>query len=577
MLQPIAMSRWILFSMCAVAGLLLLACGWLVPAHLQAVDVGVLQQAGAGTPNLAARGLQYTREKNLGAAQMILQVAGKEHVPDRDQLGLAVGSLEGQHPAWMIWGGGTPRLEDLFATVVSRTNFVAEPITEFVVRLENREKALEILRASPRPIVQDLLRCRELTNTVLFPSSRSSSGQAFDAALSICGLLLEEDRLTPGLSNAMDTMISAARHGNTQPLEQALMDFMSLGERMDWGQLAAFTGQIRDAATLDLLASQARKAGDQLPVLFSAVALSGRPGDTAQFLKTYSQTGLVDLGASLRYGVGGLDELLGNNQRLANPPLRERLTAAYHPAAAFFNFAAGYAWRIPWLAMTVKWLFYLAAGFLIAMSFHFAKPAVSSLELPLQVRGFHVAREFLFALGFLFVVLLLTEPFLGQESQKVEHHFQLRLPMAGGAVPAGKPAVTSPFMKNQNVLIMLMFFVLQGLLYTMCVVKLAEIRRQNVAPRIKLKLLENEDHLFDAGLYLGFLGTIVSFILSSLSVQQFSLMVAYSSTSFGILFVSFFKICHLRPARRKLVMESEQETAETYAAPAADPTYATHS
>ena len=33
---------------------------------------------------------------------------------------------------------------------------------------------------------------------------------------------------------------------------------------------------------------------------------------------------------------------------------------------------------------------------------------------------------------------------------------------------------------------------------------------------MKLKLLENEDHLFDAGLYLGFVGTIISLILVSL-------------------------------------------------------------
>jgi hypothetical protein len=109
---------------------------------------------------------------------------------------------------------------------------------------------------------------------------------------------------------------------------------------------------------------------------------------------------------------------------------------------------------------------------------------------------------------------------------------------------------------------MLLFFVIQGLLYIACVVKLAEIRRQRVPTRMKLKLLENEDHLFDAGLYLGFLGTIVSFILYSLiHAQQFSLMVAYSSTSFGIIFVSFFKIFHLRPARRKLLLEAELENS----------------
>src|SRR5207244_1978958 len=95
-----------------------------------------------------------------------------------------------------------------------------------------------------------------------------------------------------------------------------------------------------------------------------------------------------------------------------------------------------------------------------------------------------------------------------------------------------------------------------------CLVKLAEIRRQRVASRIRLRLLENEDHLFDAGLYLGFVGTIISLILVSMGVVKFSLMAAYSSTSFGIIFVSIFKIFHLRPARRKLLLESEAEAAE---------------
>jgi hypothetical protein len=105
---------------------------------------------------------------------------------------------------------------------------------------------------------------------------------------------------------------------------------------------------------------------------------------------------------------------------------------------------------------------------------------------------------------------------------------------------------------------MLLFFVLQALLYIACLVKLAEIRRQRVPARMKLKLLDNEDHLFDAGLYLGFVGTIISLILVSLGLfKQPSLMAAYSATSFGIIFVSLFKIVHLRPARRRLLMEAE--------------------
>ena len=132
--------------------------------------------------------------------------------------------------------------------------------------------------------------------------------------------------------------------------------------------------------------------------------------------------------------------------------------------------------------------------------------------------------------------------------------------MTGGAVPAGIAGIKQTIMNPTILLTLLVFFVLQALLYMSCLVKLAEIRRQQVPPRMKLKLLENEDHLFDAGLYLGFVGTIVSLIIASMGLVKFSLMAAYSSTSFGIIFVVIFKIFHLRPARRKLLLEAEAGT-----------------
>jgi hypothetical protein len=141
--------------------------------------------------------------------------------------------------------------------------------------------------------------------------------------------------------------------------------------------------------------------------------------------------------------------------------------------------------------------------------------------------------------------------------------------MAGGPAPVALASLTPMIMNPIILLTLLLFFVLQTLIYVACLLKLAEIRRQAVPPRMKLRLLENEDHLFDAGLYLGFVGTIVSLIIASLGLVQFSLMAAYSSTSFGIIFVCVFKIFHLRPARRKLLLEAD--AAEAYAASKAAP------
>ncbi len=552
--------------MCAVPALLLLACGLLVPAHLRAVDASVLQKAGRNSASLIQQGITLVKQNNLGSAQLLLQAAQAEGCPDRLGLGLIITNLAAQHPHWAVWGGGDARLDRLFDSDLHLPKSGSEPFTDFVVREENRTVLLELLRASPLPEVQALLRCRALTNTVIFSPSQSASGQALDTALATCGLLLERGHLSGGLSNEVFGLAAASNlGGDPQRLEQVLLDLMSLGQRFNWGQLAAFVEQIRDAETLRLLTNLARKSDGQLPVLFAVAQVSGRPDQVAAYLMNFSQTGLDDLGASLRFGAGGVNELLRRNLRLHTSRIAWS-NAESGPLGGILSSAADLCWRMPRLGLTLKWLLYLAAGFLMAAALHYARPAATALEQPLQVRGFHLAREMLFALGFLLVVLLLSEPFLARESQRVEFPFRLRLPMVGSVVPAGTSGVHHSIMNQLSLLTLLLFFVLQALIYTACLVKLAEIRRQELPSRLKLKLLENEDHLFDAGLYLGFAGTIVSLILVSLGVIQPSLMAAYSSTSFGIIFVSVFKIFHLRPARRTLLLEAEAESADSLAA-----------
>ena len=571
------MHRSVWFLICAIFGLLLLICGLSVPAHLRAVDARILQKAGTNTPGLIADGLALVNEKKLGAAQLIAQAAQRKGFTDEERLTTAVEDLARQHPGWVAWGGPEPPFESIFQNDARMHADGSEPFTEYVLRLENRERVLQFLQASPQPGVLELLRTRGVTNTFIFPPSQSASGQAFDAALSVTGLLLEDGHFTPALSNAVYTLAWQATHGaSSQPFEQALVDIMALGQRFNWGRLAVFVRQIENTDTLRRLANFVRKAGAQMPTLFAAVHLSGEPAEVAEYLVNFSQTGLDDIGYSLRYGAGGLKELLARNQRLYIPG-GSRASSGFKPLDDFGLWAAEYCWRVPHFALVAKWLMYALGGFFLAMAVHFARPTVSTLEQPLQVRGFHIAREILFALGFLLVVLLLSEPFLSQEGQRMDFPIRLRLPTVGNLLPAGTSYAHGSFMNQLNLLTLLLFFVLQGLLYTACLLKLAEIRRQRVPARMKIRLLENEDHLFDAGLYLGFVGTIISLILVSLGIGKFSLMAAYSSTSFGIIFVSIFKIFHLRPSRRKLLLEAEANSpAEPVPAPVR-PSFATPS
>jgi hypothetical protein len=78
---------------------------------------------------------------------------------------------------------------------------------------------------------------------------------------------------------------------------------------------------------------------------------------------------------------------------------------------------------------------------------------------------------------------------------------------------------------------------------------------------MKLRLIDNEENLFDFGLYVGLGGTVLSLILVAVGIVEASLMAAYASTLFGILFTAIFKVMHLRPYRRKLILETDASQA----------------
>jgi hypothetical protein len=541
------------FLLCTAGGIVLLAAGLLVPAHLRALDVGLVERAGRNDVGLLAQGQTMAGEMKLGTAALLAQAAQSENLPGWQKLALMVTNLAQQSPDAQNWGDDR-RIEGIFGA--RATEAAPEPFTTFIVRSENRTKALTDLWVSPQPAVRELLKSRSLTRTELLPPSGSASGSAFDAAVATCGLLLDDRRISPALNDNLLSLTAQANSGHSsRALEEVLLDFLSLGERFNWDQLAAFTAQIPDVLTLHQLTEYARSAGPKLAVLFTAVTLSGNPAGVVSYLDHFNGR-LEDLGASVRYGAAGVNELLRSGRRLYKPNLENRVVA-FNPFGWFFFLAVNWCFQLPWLGFAIKWLCYLGCGFLLAAAAHFLMPTIPESERPLHVRGFPLVRQFLFALGFLLLVLLLSEPFLAQENQRENFSFRLRLPMVGGTVPAGTASVATNVMNPTILLTLLVFFVLQALIYVSCLVKLAEIRRQLISPRMKLRLLENEDHLFDAGLYLGFVGTIISLIIASMGLIHFSLMAAYSSTSFGIIFVVIFKIFHLRPARRKLLVEAE--------------------
>ena len=102
------------------------------------------------------------------------------------------------------------------------------------------------------------------------------------------------------------------------------------------------------------------------------------------------------------------------------------------------------------------------------------------------------------------------------------------------------------------------FAVLQVGMYMACLRKIREIETQDASPQLKLRLMENEENLFDSGLYVGMMGTAAALVLQVVGVIEPNLLAAYSSNLFGIICVALVKIRHVRGFKRRLILEAQK-------------------
>ena len=103
------------------------------------------------------------------------------------------------------------------------------------------------------------------------------------------------------------------------------------------------------------------------------------------------------------------------------------------------------------------------------------------------------------------------------------------------------------------------FLLIQVVIFMICLSRVSEVKQEDGSAKLRLSLLDNEENLFDLGLYVGLGGTVLSLILLLvLDVKQDALIGAYTSTLFGILFVAALKIFIVRPFRNDLLKQIDQ-------------------
>jgi hypothetical protein len=109
---------------------------------------------------------------------------------------------------------------------------------------------------------------------------------------------------------------------------------------------------------------------------------------------------------------------------------------------------------------------------------------------------------------------------------------------------------------HRTLQLILFFLGLQVLVFILSCLSIRSIDKKGSDPLIKIKLLDNDEYLYDLGLYIGLGGTVMSLIFLAMGQESQGMMAAYTSTLFGILEVALFKVIFLRPYRQNLIVQA---------------------
>lgn len=540
----------------AVLGILLLLAAFLVPAYLRALDAAVVARAGEGTPTLLVEAAQGTRLDQVDVAQLLVAAAERCGVPGGQEAVQAVEQLLNSRGGQRGWGTPTSYLAQVLSLGGGSLEVEGHTAIDAVLPEGNRAAVLNFLQRSQRVDVRELLKVRALTTTRIFPPVGSPSGQALDAALLVTALLLESNRTQPKLRLEIEEMAAAANRGHDSlPLEGVLLNINSLAKRLNWDQLGAFIQWIGSTATLRELSRATTSAPGDLPVLFAAAHLA-RSGDrVADYLRRFPDEGPGNLRYALRHGQGSLALLLRRQQPVYYADVRAPLLRLPGMAAVFAPLV-DLALQARAMAVLLKYLLWFDSAFCLARAVWHWRLARAHEERAPELRALGTLRQQTVAALFVVLVIVFGEPYLVQARGPSNEPVLWQPPAAAAATDQPAPPKTESMNTEMTWLSIGVFFLVQLTIYALALIKLREIRREPVPSDLKLRLLDNEEHLFDAGLYVGLGGTVLALVLLALEILQTSLMVAYVSTLFGILFVSILKIFHVRPYRRVLLMES---------------------
>ena len=538
-----------------LVGLALLLLGWIIPANVKSIDPLLLKKAAQNSRSIIDEGLRLVSGDRVGPAQLVLVTATHVGHPNTALLANAIADYQRRRPELVPWGGYDPHLEQVFNLRESALIATNQPIIPILIPEKNRATVARFLASSRSGTVASILETRAITNFAQFAPALGPGGQPLDATILMTALLSHSDHLAPSLASEVKKLAEAAatQPAPRQALEIFYLDLLSLGKRLNWVQIAELFKICPDARTVHFFAEQAKTSPESFAVVYTAADLSAHPDQVAALVNRFGRTAVSDLSFALGTGVDALAELLRRQV-----PIRAAKSGTFDPLVAL-------SLNLPKTAVFLKVVCFLLGVSLMVHGTSLLFPP--SLGVAVAAPAIPIVRTATLTLGICILLVLASEPFLFTKGPRPEYQFEIAVPGSPQtpAPPAGKPTPTKPVMDITTIFSIVLFLLIQVFIYIVCLTKISEIDGQGVSPLLKLKLVENEENLFDTGLYVGIGGTAAALVLQVMNVIDANLLAAYASNLLGIVGVAFVKIRHVRPFKRKLIMEAAGEATTEFA------------
>lgn len=534
------------------AALLILAAG--IPAYFFECDRRTVAAAGEGTPSpLDIAGI-YLDASKISTASLIAKESGTF-----GEISEAVEKQYSAHPQWVAAGGNEPFFEAYYSSVPETpARMSPAPLYSVLAASDSRKKLLDFLAQADSGLVKKFISMRGM-NPAIFPPVYSSAGAPLEAALLINALMAQagdfDRRFLLDIASIMD--LSEKSPEKKEEFEKYCLATLAFAKGYDWTIVRSIFSHFSSAGEAYGFARvyESAPTRDYKNVLLAGMFECGNPSMCSRYLDGADPRRWEDFRYAFLHGEGALAFLLESGSPIYSDSAFARFLS---PVCSPIKEAlAPYVAKFPAAALSAKVALAVIGGYFFIRGF--LRIFQPERDTPSWHSPLALARGLLEALAAALVFFLLAEP-NAFAANSVENAPAPELRFAFEKVINTIGEETMNFETDTaTIAAVALFFVLQLTVYVFCLIRLSMIKRIKAPAKLKMQLLENEETLFDLGLYIGLGGTVFSLILLTMGIVTASLMAAYASTLFGILFTALVKTMHVRRYKRRLLLEAASE------------------